>query len=447
MKKIKVRNAKAAMQGMLKTMSVDLTGDKVDIDNKKTQPGSHFSVKVKDVDYKYYPWGINNNRPNELLTLLRSNGDMENLLSTKTDFLVGAGLGLFEEKVDGKDLVLVPQVKTGLREWMLEKDINGFADEWYTNLVTLGNALTNVDISKDLDLTLRGFDASTMRIVMPKVGTVEKEKKFLVSSNWHTSGQKYAKTIKEFDYSLVKDLTEAKAMDFFIHTKPKQPGQFWYGFASWSAMAEIIRLANRIPVFHNESLDTEGNIGYIMHIAKKYFEDLVGLYEKEDGEPFTIDELIQEFDLETDAFLFGDGKRKVLRDVCEINPATNELVKLMEVENVKRNNTGKEYIELGTWAVNAMSNGSGVLNGLSGVSDGKMNSSGGTEIRISAEYQQFYRTPRQREMFLRILNLIYVPILKKKNMIGDNVYFHHKNILLETLDKNKSGSSEKVGNS
>lgn len=445
--KIKVKSAGEAVRGILRTMSVDLTGDKIDLDAKSLKPGSHYNVKIDDTDYRYHPWGANNNKPYELLTLLRSNAEMINLLKTRVDFLFGAGVGLFEERVDGTDLILIPQINSDLKDWMIEKDISGYCDEFYTNLVELGNTITNVDYNRKGEITLMGYDTSTMRIAVPKDVKSKEPVKYVVSANWQTQGQKYAQLIEGFDYSYIKNPITAKRMDYFIHSRPKQPGQFYYGFASWSAMELIIKLANRIPKFHTESLDTEGNIGYIMHIARKYFTDLEGKYIKEDGEPFTVEELMEEFDKETDSFLFGDGKRKVLRDVCEINPATNELIKLLEVENVKRNNTGKEYIELGNFVVNSLSNGSQVLNGLSGVSDGKMNSGGGTEIRISAEYQQFYRTPREREMFLRILNLIYVPILRDKGLIKENVFFHHKNILLETLDKNKSGAKEVVGNS
>ena len=130
-----------------------------------------------------------------------------------------------------------------------------------------------------------------------------------------------------------------------------------------------------------------------------------------------------------------------------MNPATNELQKMLEVEAIKKANTGKEYIELAGYVLNAMTNGGQVLGGLAGMSDNKMNSGGGTEIRISAEYQQFYRTPRERAQFLRYLNMIYVPILKKKGLIGDNVWFGHQNILLQTLDKNKSGTEAVPGTS
>lgn len=437
------KTANDLIRSTFRTSSATVPGVKIDADQKKLVQSNDFKVKIGENHEKYYPWGVNNKRPKELIELLASNADMENLLKTRADFLFGAGLGLFEERVDGNDLVLVPQVSNKIKDWMLEKDLESLADNYYTNQVNLSNSWMNVDIQKDGDLMLRGFDASTVRVGFSKTGKVEK---YLVSGLWDTQGAKEAKAYPAFDFGMLKD-SKFEAPDYFIHVRPEQPGQFWYGYAPWSALKPVIELSNMIPGFHTQGLETEGNLGHILHIAKKYFRDLANNpnYTKENGDTFSEEEVQEAWEDESDDFLFGDGKRKVLIDACEINPATNELVKLLEVETVKKTQTGKEYLETGTYAVNAMSNGSGVLNGLSGVSDGKMNSSGGTEIRISAEYQQFYRTPRERQKFLRILNLIYVPILRKKNIIGENVYFNHKNILLQTLDTNKSGSTTVPG--
>jgi len=437
------KSAADLLKSTLRTSSATVPGVKIDADQKKIVSANDFKVKIGDKTEKYYPWGVNNKRPKELIELLSSNADMENLLKTRADFLFGAGLGLFENKVDGFDLVLVPVQSTLLTDWLLEKDIETLADNYYTNQVNLSNSWINVDIGKDNDLTLKGFDASTVRVGYTDDSKVSK---YLVSGSWDSQGAKQAKDYPAFDFSLLKNGKFDK-MDYFIHVRPEQPGQFWYGYAPWSSLKPVIELANMIPGFHTQGLETEGNLGHILHIAKKYFRDLANNpnYTKEDGSTFSEEEVEEAWADETDYFLFGDGKRKVLTDMCEVNPATNELVKFLEIETVKKTQTGKEYLETGTYAVNAMSNGSGVLNGLSGVSDGKMNSSGGTEIRISAEYQQFYRTPRERQKFLRILNLVYVPYLRKKKLIPDNVYFNHKNILLQTLDTNKSGSTTVAG--
>lgn len=438
--RIKVKSAQEAIGNIVKTMTANITGDKVDVNQGlMMNPGNHYKAVADGTDYRYYPWGNNNRKPVELLSLLRSNADMMNLLKTRVDFLYGGGVMLYEKKVDGSDLLLIPQVSTVLDDWMLEKDVNGLADGFYTNSVELANAHINVDVDKKKEITLRDFDSSTVRSVITEKPN---DFKYLVSAKWDSAGGKKAQVFSGFP-----GLTEVKpGSDYLIHVKPKQPGQFYYGFPSWSALEAVIRLANKIPKFHTDAIDTEGNLGYVIHIARKYFKDLAGKYENaETGEPFTEDELIEEFDKEIDDFLLGGGKVKTLRDVCEMNPATNEIQKLLEIEAIKKANTGKEYIELASYTKRVMTDGGQVQGGLAGMSDNNMNSGGGTEIRIGAEYQQFYRTPRERQQFLRILNMIYLPILREKKLIGDNVVFQHQNILLQTLDKNKSGAKDVPG--
>jgi hypothetical protein len=73
------------------------------------------------------------------------------------------------------------------------------------------------------------------------------------------------------------------------------------------------------------------------------------------------------------------------------------------------------------------------------VSDGKMLGGSGSELRVSAEYQQFYRTPRERQAIESYWNRQIKPVLD----LPKDVYFGFNNILLETLDKEKSGSSTK----
>lgn len=434
---IRVGTAKEAVAHSLRTMGIDIGGDKADANSKVVVSGAGgSSVSVGDRAVRYYPWGRNNKMPGEMIELLRSNSNMQNLLKTRADFLFGAGIGVFTHRTDGTDLVLEPSWRSGLQDFFLEKNIDGLADAYYTNWVELANAWIDVSVDKSGDITLEVMDSSMVRSVIPDDN--KRVREYVVSTKWDGAGQKKAATYNAFDFGLLK--TGKLEMDSLLHLKPVQPGQFYYGHSSWKALEPWIKLDNRIPEFHNNALDTEGNIGMIIRVANKYFSDMLGKYKKKDGSDFTEVELQEQFDLSMNDFLFGSGKRKTITDVCGYDPVSGQLQKFIEFEAVKKGVSGEEYVKLNNASVWAMSNGSQVLGGLSGVSDGKMNSGGGTEIRIGAEFQQYYRTPRERSQFLRVLNLIYRPILLKKGLIGENDYFAHKNILLQTLDTNKSGA-------
>jgi hypothetical protein len=438
--KIVARDAKEVVAHGLRTMGVDFGGEKSDGNTKVKIVGAGGSVvTVGAKDYRYYPWGKNNRLPGENLDLLRSNANMQNLLKTRADFLFGAGIGIFKYVQDGNDLVMVPVFNSDLLNFYLEKEIDFLADEFYTNYCELANGWIDVDVDKAGEITLKGLDSSVVRTVIPDDN--RRVKHYLVSTKWDGYGKKEAALFPAFEYGMLSDGGNLP-MSSFIHVKPVQPGQFYYGHSGWTALKPWIDLDNRIPVFHNNALDTEGNIGMIIRAAKNYFTDMVGKYQKDDGSDFMEEELQEEFDEAMQNFLFGDGKRKTITDICGYDPIKGQIQKYIEFEPVKKGVTGEEYIKLNGNAISAMSNGSQVLSGLSGVADNKMNSGGGTEIRISAEYQQFYRTPRERNQFITILNKIYRPMLLKKKFITEDMFFSHKNILLQTLNVNKKGVAD-----
>lgn len=412
-------------------------GEQMDENTKATK----LSVSVDKRSYPIYPWGKNNKLPNEMIELLRSNADMGNLLDTRADFLYGSGIGLFRRFSNGKELVLEPYWTADSFSFLLENGVDELVDSAILNLVQLNNAFVNVSNGSKGEMRLRCLDSTTVRAVDigTKPGQVEN---YILSGRWEQDGGKYGLVVPRFDYATPDKLPES-----IVHLRPRQPGQFYYSYAIWWALKIWIKVVNRIAPYYDEALETEGSLGNIIHIAKKYFDDILAQNPvKEDGTPYTYEELTDAFNDTIDKLVFGGGKRMNVTDICAYDTINGKLVKLMEIEPVKRVITGNEYKETYTNGILAMSNGSKVLSGLANISDGKMNSGGGTEIRISAEYQQFYRTPRERRLILELLNRLLLPYARKKLSLPDDVFFDFKNILLETLDKNKAGAAEKKTN-
>ena len=109
----------------------------------------------------------------------------------------------------------------------------------------------------------------------------------------------------------------------------------------------------------------------------------------------------------------NEGKRRVLYDECPVGE-DGKMQPWIELVPVKRSITGSEYSEVYRTAVLAFANASGILSQLAGINDGKVMGGSGSELRVTAEYQQFYRTPRERESILKPLNRIILPQIKKK---------------------------------
>lgn len=406
-----------------------------------TTPGEKFdegvftaqrSVSVDKKTYKYYPWGKDNKLPHRMLALVRSNGDVANLLETRADFLYGSGIGLF---VRNEKNEVEPIYLEAVKEFWAKHEMDDFVDAAITQIVFTGHAFANISSDTKKKLSFNVKDSLTVRAVeVPE--DQGKISVYLLSSKWDAGSQtkKAAVPVPAFDYADIYGLPES-----ICNLHKAQPGQFYYNHPQWWSLEEWIKLANRIARIYNNSLDTEGNIGMIMRVAQRYFDDIVASNTKEDGTSYTMQEVKDLFKQKVDKFLFGTEKNKVLFDICGLSDK-GVLEKYIEFEPVKKSLTGEEYNKLYMAAVQAIANASGVLGGLSGVSDGKMNSGGGTEITATAKYQQFFRTPRERKLIVNFLNKVFLKYMKdQKVKMPEGAFFDFKNILLETLDKNPTG--------
>lgn len=391
-------------------------------DTNSVKGNNKRSVTVNKKRYDYYPWGTNNLLVNEMIDLYRSNGDVMNLVQTRADFLFGSGVGWFRHTMDGKDLVMTPYTDAKIKQFDELNDLHALANGQMTFLVETGNVFMNHS-REDGKLTLTIRDSLTCRAVVAKGAAVDT---WLLAPDW--SNPKNVVAVPAYSEK-TKDAPET-----ILQLKRQQSGQFYYGFAIWWAAQKWIRLANRIPDFHNNGLDTEYNANKICRVAEAYIDKFGGDTDE------SKDKFRDDFYKSVDEILFNkEGKRRVIFDECALG-TDGKMVPYIEFENIPTSLTGKEYSELYNIAVTAFANASGILSGLAGVSDGKVLGGSGSELRVSAEYQQFYRTPRERQVIESYWNRHIKPELG----LPDDVFFGFKNILLETLDKEKSGSSKKT---
>lgn len=411
-----------------------------------TTPGQKVdeATGVKDVEitvgkkkYTYYGWGPKNNKPNEMIKLAESNGDILNLLDTRADFMFGSGLGLFTRK-DGENQEVSFET---YREFWESHDLDDLLDALITQLVYFECAAINIS-TEGSAMRFRVKDAITVRAAKASEGEGE-IKEWLLSSSWDEGAGKSisAVAVPAFDFN------NRKQPESILFLRKHQPGHFYYPFPRWWSQEKNIRIANRIPDRISNELDSEGNIGAIVHIANQYIDDMMREnMKKEDGSDYTRDELKDDFIKISSEFLFGDGPKKFLVDFCGTDK-DGKMIKSLEIEYVKRTIAGKENNEIYQGRLTSICNAVGVLGGLSGISDQKMNSSGGTEIRESATFQQFYRTPRERQIALKFFNRVVLAYMKElKFAIPEGAFFAFRNIVIETLDKNPTSSKTVLTN-
>lgn len=415
---------------MVQLSSQETPGEKLD----ETTGSARAFTTVNKKSYEYYPWGKDNKEPHRMIGLLRSNGDIANLLETRTDFLVGAGVGLFRKVKDETEEVNFELYK----DFWMDHEMDHLIEAIMTESVNLGQAYVCVTPrGKDINFSIK--DGLTVRAIKAK-DTESHIGQYLLSSRWDEGVgiNKRAVLVPAFDFNEYAGMPAS-----ILCLKKHQTGQFYYNQPPWWALKEWIKIANRIAGRINGELDSEGNIGMILRVASKYFDQIMASKPvNENGIEYTREEVEKLFKETVDKFLFGAGKNKVLFDICGTNEKGG-LEKWIEIEPIKRTITGKENNEIYLGVLTAIANSSQILGGLSGVSDGRMNSGGGTEIRESANFQQFYRTPRERKHVINFMNRVFHKyMLGRKNgsSIPQDSFFGFKNIVIETLDKNPTSN-------
>lgn len=393
------------------------------------------SLKTKEGTAEIYSWGKNNKLPSEMLALALSNGDLGNLLTTKKDFYYGTGLQLFKSDAEGN---VKPYASQKARATINAWGINQMVRQIICGIVDFNWAPINISTVKAGRKQIKALDPITIRAGFTKG-------KFKIDRYCHapawpidtTAGHKITET-PVYDPLA----TRPQAESIFI-IREFQSGLPIYGRPIWWSIAEWVKLANRIPVFYNDSLDTEGNMGHIVRVAQ---ELLLKLQENagtnENGERIPLKKIQDALVAKLDKFLYGTGKQRRVVDTCLT--VNGVMTKGIEFEPIKKSFTGKEYMELYAACITAITNACQVLGGLAGVSDGKMNSGGGTEIRTAAEYQQFYRTPRIRAEITEFINTHILPdfLIEIGASQTDDIYFDFGNIQLTTLSKDHTSKNE-----
>jgi hypothetical protein len=419
-----------------KTASIGVGGERFDANvSKGNSTGNKKSVTVGSSKYNVFPWGKNNLLPKEMADLLRSNPDVLNLMSAKKDFLYGAGIGLFLENIAGGTTELIPydlvsKPSNKALEFLAKNDLSSFNEAACSHITDMMNLFINISTYQDKIPTITCIDPVVCRVDLglDNLGQVQN---YVIAPDWDGNSVKNAKAVKAYN----ELIDFSKAGEYMYHVKPTQTGQFFYGYANWWSVAEAIRVANRLWAFHNNGLDSQYNAAFIVRVANDYFKQFGNDYEG--GESKFRDDFWDGMD----GLLSGEqGSNRIIADECAIGP--NGIIPYIEIEAIQRGLKGNEYMELYQNAILAFANASGILANIAGVSNGKVMGGSGSELRVSAEFQQQFRTVRERQLILKVLN----NIIKKQLELPSNAVFAYKNMTLTTLDKNPTGVQKTVSN-
>ena len=397
------------------------------------------SVKAGGKNYDLYPWGENNLLPNDRIKLLRTNGDAQNLIEARADFLYGGGFGWFKHVNKNGIITREPYTDNATEEYQDAygmDDIGDVANQMCTSLIETGNVFVNRTLQENLPV----YSVKDSLIVRATIAHAKNVQTWLINSDWGSHESVGKNTIPVPAYNQEKVVTET-----IFQLRPYQTGQPYYGFAQYwgEETVQWIEVMNFIAKSIGQTVKHNKNIAHICRVASQYFDQMIASGSIEDTDdsydPEKEKEKVRkEFYNNVEKMIESEDGPRIIFDECDMGP-DGKMAGMVAFEEIKRSLNAKELQEAYDTALRAFANASRLLPSLAGVSDGKTLGGSGSELKVSANYQQFFRTPRERQMILRPFNRDVKTALK----LPKDVFAGFYDILLVSDDKNPAGKESK----
>lgn len=364
-----------------------------------------------------------NQEPSTLLNLIANNNLLMPLLQTNIDFCLGDGVGLFKKSIIKGQVNYERILNSEIESWMDENSYHDHLRKITTDLYMLGNYASEslfsnngkvLSVNQIMPTEFRTSIINNKRII---------EKYFI--GDWITKGDLKDKNIV-FSYEYFKD-SKKKPTKCIIHGKKYFPGQHHYGIPIWWGVKNWINLANQIPLFHLAGLTKGYNIRWHVQIPANYFEQF-----PEKDRTKEEEELMQGMD----RFLSGaNNAGKAFTSKYGQNQPEWKITALnAEIYD-------DAYKDIFMHSNTALSSANNIDPSLAGYDiTGKLSS--GSEKRNSYIIHTTLKTPYYRSIILKELNMV-----KMHNKWPADIEFKFLDTELQTLDVNKSGSTNVVQNS
>ena len=411
-----------------------ILGTAYDIDGKKANDYKIQTIEGKS--YKIYPWGNDNLTPQKCISLIRSNGDAMNLINTRADFLYGGGIDFFEEVIDGEQVQYKVFRNEKIRAYRDELEIDNLVGQLVVSLAETWCLIVNRTTEKGVP-KLSWIDPSTFRWVQDSVKKIG-----ILSADWNDQSETGNKG------KAVAVVSDSSQEDGIIFKKISQVGQPYYPRPTyWSPEAlDFLETMNFCAAKIRQCTKSNNFIGQIARISEDYITDLANQTEDVESDDDLVDSQEDEnakrsrvrnnlYEMLND-FMFS-GTRTVIFDECRTDPQTGKMVPNIEIQEVKRSLNTKEYSESYELSLRGFANSGGVLAGLTGLSDGGKLGGSGSELKVSANYQQTFRTNRERLLITSLIDRTYRKFLE----LPDNVVVRFRNLILVNDNADKSGVS------
>lgn len=421
-------------------------------DEKKLDPitaGSHTVA----------PWGVNNDLPQQVMGKI----DAAEIVGTNANFNWKVAYG------QGPKLVEVIRDPETNRAKSFKEVLEGEAYEWYmrnnvplmlmeilTDISYFGNSFPLLIAGKKKDDDSRdGISGIVHREAMFSRWGLDKKKRIishLYSSKWdeNPSDSDIQKSYVIDEYNAVADIKQRLAlgkdvrMCFPIYIT--SPGRPYYSYPNWWSVFRSGWYDNLVSIPNLKKAILKYNLGvkHIIYIADGYFKEKEEQMRiaKDDHEARRKlhDEVVKQI---TDVLAGEDnaGKAIVTKKHLMPNGTGMTMEKYIEIETIKNDISGGEYLTDYETGANIISYAMDVHPSLIGATPGKnSNSLSGSNIREIFIMKQSLSKP------MAYLALQWWPVVRQINGWDRNLEIVVQDSLFTTLDQNKSGEIKTENN-
>jgi hypothetical protein len=408
-----------------------LTGGIYETTKKEVEPDTLSSSNYSS--FKWARWGHDNDYPQRLINAVKSD-PIASLLEKKIAFHWGRGLMFYNIQVDDKgkeQIMIVPDEKVPgeILDFMEANDWSNF----------MQGIITDCEWWQMYDVQyIVNNNGKILEVKQQRTKDVRPEKRNPITGNidnFYLSG--YWPNPKTGEYAAIPAFFKNKNVSGIYRHKFVSVDKDYYNDPAWHSITRWLYIASKIPRWILANIDNSMNIKYHVEIPWQYFLDRCPIenYKDENEQKTAIKELIDDTFKKMDEYLAGEKN---------VHKAFYSFVHLMEDGkpapgwkiNVLENNLKDEawLRAYGTSAM-AMISGMGLSPSIAGtILPNGLGSGSGSDLREQFNFYIQVMTQLPREKTLEPWKLI-----KQRNGWPRELHLGYRDIVLQSVDQNKSG--------
>lgn len=399
--------------------------------------------------YKVAPWGYDNLLPNHLLKRIGGNDIVSANLKFNRDVCYGLGPKLIRVlKREKGRIVDYEEVTSGKEFDFFERnDIPLFMLQQLTDMVTFYNTFAELGYDKETtDIAfIRHREAVFSRwSIMNASGQI----------NWHYYCSEWDKNptrdkvictrvLDEFEAQKELTMYAASRKRLIFPAYMPSPGKPYYSRPEWYSIftSGWYDHSCMVPKLKKAILKNQLGVKYIIYVSPEYFENIFKTENIDMNDREAVKKRTDEIKAEFNKYLSGeDNANKAILTMKKLIPSSSGQAqehKWIEIEPVKNELKGGEYIDDTESTANIICYAMGVHSALIGATPGKnSNTLGGSNARELYMMKQALMKPVV-DRSLRVLKVI-----KQYNKWDPDIMITIPEYIFTTLDQNKSGKEE-----